>query len=101
PRRPEDMSRVDVRERCRDSPDRARSFCTVRAAISFARPSEVPRCRCERLTCSYCLARFVPFLTPRGGIWCLLLGVAPGYTCAGGANGGSYRRRTGIRRPWR
>src|SRR5919204_1919817 len=61
-----DLPRVEVRDRWRDSPERARSFCTVRAAISSAlRP---PRARWLRLMCSYCRARFVPFLTPRGGI---------------------------------
>ena len=34
PRLPEEMSLVDVRERVRDSPLRARSLLTVRAAIS-------------------------------------------------------------------
>jgi hypothetical protein len=47
------MSRVEARERWRDSPDRARSFCTVRAAISFARLSERPCRRSPRFTCSY------------------------------------------------
>ena len=36
------MSCVDVRERVRDSPERARSLLTVRAAISSARDSEAP-----------------------------------------------------------
>src|SRR5437763_16242275 len=61
------MSRVEVRERVRLSPLRARSLLTVRAAISSARPSETPRSRWESLTCSYWRARLVPFLTPRGG----------------------------------
>src|SRR5437764_2785824 len=61
------MSLVDVRERVRDSPDRARSLLTVRAAISSARPSPVPRSSWLSLMCSYCRARLVPFLTPRGG----------------------------------
>ena len=42
PRREEDMSSVDVRERWRDSPLRARSLLTVRAAISSARLSLRP-----------------------------------------------------------
>src|SRR2546421_826221 len=61
------MSCVDVLDACRDSPLRARSFCTVRAAISLARFSERPCRRSPCLTCSYWRARFVPFLTPRGG----------------------------------
>src|SRR5438034_3151382 len=68
PRRPDEMSLVDVRERVRDSPERARSFCTVRAAISFALLSDAPPSRSDCLMCSYWRARFVPFLTPRGGI---------------------------------
>jgi hypothetical protein len=35
------------------SPDRARSLLTVRAAISFARPSDVPRFSALSLMCSY------------------------------------------------
>src|SRR5256884_2178261 len=62
------MSCVDVLERVRDSPERARSFWTVRAAISFARLVDRPCCRSLRLTCSYWRARLVPFLTPLGGI---------------------------------
>src|SRR3954468_13974850 len=62
------MSCVEVRERVRDSPRRARSLLTVRAAISSARLSERPCCFSLCLTCSYWRARFVPFLTPRGGI---------------------------------
>src|SRR5436305_668958 len=67
------MSCVEVRDRERDSPERARSLLTVRAAISSARPSLVPRSRWLSLTCSYCRARFVPFFTPRGGIGFALL----------------------------
>ena len=63
------MSCVEVRERVRDSPARAFSLFTVRAAISSARPSERPWLFSLFLTCSYCLARFVPFCTPRGGIF--------------------------------
>src|SRR5688500_5276323 len=62
------MSLVEVRERCRDSPRRARSLLTVRAAISSARSSGAPCSRWLFLMCSYWRARFVPFLTPRGGI---------------------------------
>src|SRR5437016_6688438 len=62
------MSCVDVLKRVRDSPERARSFWTVRAAISFARLVDRPCCRSLRLPCSYWRARLVPFLTPLGGI---------------------------------
>src|SRR5215211_4400597 len=62
------MSCVEVLERWRDSPLRARSFCTVRAAISVARRSDRPCCRWLFLTCSYWRARLLPFFTPRGGI---------------------------------
>src|SRR3954453_17964278 len=62
------MSWVEVRERCLDSPARARSFWTVLAAISSARRSELPRCFWLRLIFSYWRARLVPFLIPRGGI---------------------------------
>ena len=53
PRREEDMSLVDVRERWRDSPERARSLLTVRAAISSARSSERPWSFWLSLMCSY------------------------------------------------
>src|SRR4051794_10833166 len=66
------MSRVELRERVRDSPLRARSLFTVRAAISSARPSEAPCSFSLFLMCSYWRARFVPFFTPRGGILLLL-----------------------------
>src|SRR4051812_36011581 len=62
------MSWVEVRERCLDSPLRARSLFTVRAAISSARSSDAPCSFWLSLMCSYCRARLVPFLTPRGGI---------------------------------
>src|SRR5687768_1473487 len=62
------MSRVDERDRVRDSPERARSLFTVRAAISSARSVEAPRSLALSLMCSYWRARFVPFFTPRGGI---------------------------------
>jgi hypothetical protein len=68
PRRCGEEPRVELFERVRDSPERARFFCTVRAAISFARDAEAPRRRAELLIFSYCLARLVPFFTPRGGI---------------------------------
>ena len=42
PRRPDDMSRRDVRDDSFASPVRARSLLTVRAAISFARLVERP-----------------------------------------------------------
>jgi len=62
------MSRVEVGELVRVSPERARSFWTVRAAISSAVRSDAPLSRSLCLMCSYWRARFVPFLTPRGGI---------------------------------
>src|SRR5688572_14728946 len=66
------MSWVDVRERWRDSPLRAFSLLTVRAAISSARSSDRPCPFWLALMCSYWRARLVPFLTPRGGIADLL-----------------------------
>src|SRR5207244_11903025 len=42
PRRPDEMSRVDVRLLLVDSPERARSLFTVRAAISSATSVERP-----------------------------------------------------------
>ena len=68
PRRPDEMSSVEVRERVRDSPDRARSLLTVRAAISSARDSDRPCFLTDDLISSYWRARLVPGLTPRGGI---------------------------------
>src|SRR5437773_10812113 len=62
------MSRVELRDAVRLSPERARSLFTVRAAISSARPVEAPRSLALSLMCSYWRARFVAFLTPRGGI---------------------------------
>src|SRR6185312_12574891 len=62
------MSSTDDRDRVRDSPERARSLLTVRAAISSARSSERPCSSALSLMCSYWRARLVPFLTPRGGI---------------------------------
>src|SRR3954451_24777025 len=67
------MSFVDVRERCRDSPLRARSLLTVRAAISSARSSDLPWSSWLSLMCSYWRARFGPFLTPAGGMALLSL----------------------------
>lgn len=53
PRRPEEMSWVEVRECVRDSPLRARSLLTVRAAISSARSSDAPWPSSLSLMCSY------------------------------------------------
>jgi hypothetical protein len=47
------LPRVEVFERVRDSPERARSLLTVRAAISSARPVDAPRCLALDLTCWY------------------------------------------------
>src|SRR3954470_22188269 len=66
------MSRVELRERVRDSPLRARSLLTVRAAISSARLSDAPCSFSLFLMCSYWRARFVPFWTRRGGFRDLL-----------------------------
>jgi hypothetical protein len=49
------------------SPASRRCLLTVRAAISSARSSLVPRCSTESLMCSYCRVRFALF-TPRGGM---------------------------------
>src|SRR4051794_32410813 len=77
------MSFVDVREAVRDSPLRARSLFTVRAAISSARDSDAPWDFWLSLMCSYWRARLVPFLTPRGGMAQLLSGSPLGYPVAG------------------
>ena len=69
PRRPEEMSSVDVRERVRDSPERARSLLTVRAAISSALDSLAPCDFSLALMCSYWRARLLPGFTPLGGIF--------------------------------
>ena len=53
PRLPEEMSSVEERELLVDSPLRARSLLTVRAAISPERRSETPRLRSLSLMCSY------------------------------------------------
>jgi hypothetical protein len=59
PRRPEDISRVDVRDgRPFVSPACARSLLTVRAAISFARFVERPSFFSDSLMCSYWRSRF-------------------------------------------
>src|SRR5438270_10507962 len=63
------MSLVEVRDRSRDSPARARSLLTVRAAISSARSSDAPCSRSLSLMCSYCRPRLLDLLTPRGGIF--------------------------------
>jgi hypothetical protein len=68
PRFDGEAPRVELRDRVRDSPERARFFCTVRAAISLALDADAPRLRALLLIFSYCRARLVPFLTPRGGI---------------------------------
>src|SRR5438876_351429 len=66
PRRPDEMSRVDVRDgRPFVSPDRARSLLTVRAAISLARFVERPCFFSDSLTCSYWRSRFA-FHADRG-----------------------------------
>src|SRR5687767_14893285 len=65
---PGDLSFTDVRDLSRDSPERARSLFTTRAAISSAVPSDIPWPLTDFLTFSYWRARFVPFLTPLGGI---------------------------------
>src|SRR4051794_35752054 len=62
------MSCVDVRDAVRDSPLRARSLLTVRAAISSARDSDAPCSFWLSLMCSYWRARLEPFFTPRGGM---------------------------------
>jgi hypothetical protein len=62
------MSLVELRDRVRDSPWRAFSLFTVRAAISSARDSDRPCFFSLFFTCSYWRARLVPFFTPRGGI---------------------------------
>jgi hypothetical protein len=51
------MSWIELRDRSRDSPERARSLFTVRAAISSARSSPVPRSSWLCFMCSYWLNR--------------------------------------------
>src|SRR4051794_41864579 len=70
PRRDEDMSLVDVFERVRDSPERARSLLTVRAAISSARLSERPCSFWLSLMCSYWRGTLLPLLFPPRGLLC-------------------------------
>jgi uncharacterized membrane protein YgdD (TMEM256/DUF423 family) len=62
------MSLVELRERLLDSPERARSLLTVRAAISSARLSLRPCLFSDSFTCLYCRSRLLPLLTPLGGI---------------------------------
>src|SRR4051812_12393272 len=62
------MSLFDDRDAVRDSPERAFSLLTVRAAISSARLSERPAFFSLSLTASYWRARLVPFFTPLGGV---------------------------------
>src|SRR6266511_4246500 len=57
PRRPDEMSSVDVRLFSLDSPLRARSLFTVRAAISSAVSSLRPRFSSPLLMCSYWRSR--------------------------------------------
>src|SRR5215475_7398191 len=64
PRRDDDMSWVEVRLAEFDSPERARSLFTVRAAISFARPLLSPRLLALASMCLYCRSRLG--LDPRG-----------------------------------
>src|SRR3954469_15766071 len=89
------MSCVEVRERVRDSPLRARSLFTVRAAISSARSSERPCSFWLSLMCSYCRARFVPFLTPAGGMVRIYPEVLPGTRAAGDLL--AHEARRGVR----
>src|SRR4051812_8750245 len=58
------MSEVEVRLLVFDSPERALSLFTVRAAISLARLSLSPRFLALSLMCSYCRSRLG--LDPRG-----------------------------------
>jgi len=53
PRRPDEMSSVDVFDDVFASPARARSLFTVRAAISSARSVDAPRSFALFLMCSY------------------------------------------------
>src|SRR5919109_2808533 len=62
------MSVRESREDSRDSPTRARSLLTVRAAISSARSSERPLSSSLFFTCSYIRPHLEPFLIPLGGI---------------------------------
>src|SRR4029079_15925365 len=57
PRCPDDTSLIDERLAVFDSPARARSLFTVRAAISSARSVETPRRVALALMCWYCRSR--------------------------------------------
>src|SRR5690242_1382637 len=57
PRCPDETSLIDDRLAVFDSPARARSLFTVRAAISSARLVEPPRFLTLSLMCSYCRSR--------------------------------------------
>src|SRR5215218_7830356 len=93
------MSFVDVRERVRDSPARARSLLTVRAAISSARDLEAPWSFALSLMCSYCRARLLPFWTPRGGIFDSFPGSISAYPVRDGAQpAGGHAPPAGRRR---
>src|SRR5213080_3144931 len=59
PRRPDEMSRIEVRLASMVSPCRARSLFTVRAAISSALSSPVPRSTDPSLMCSYWRSRML------------------------------------------
>src|SRR5262245_3734954 len=100
------MSVRERREDVFDSPRRAFSLLTVRAAISSARPT--PWSSSESLMCSYWRARFVPFFTPRGGMVNPLRFRAGGYppgsrveTSARASAASSTEPRTGIASPRR
>src|SRR5687767_965800 len=58
PRCPEDTSFTEERRAVLDSPWRARSLLTVRAAISSARSVDSPRFLALALMCLYCRFRF-------------------------------------------
>ena len=62
------MPRVEDFDAVHVLPARAFSRLTVRAAFSSARFSDAPAAFAESLMCSYWRARFVPFLTPDGGM---------------------------------
>ena len=64
------MSWVELRLAVRDSPARARSLFTVRAAISLARLSDSPRSFALSLMCSYCRSRLA--FDPAGMVSALL-----------------------------
>jgi hypothetical protein len=68
PRLLAERPRVELREAVSDSPERALSLLTARAAISSARLSDRPASFSLCLMCSYWRALLLPFLTPRGGM---------------------------------